>query len=177
MWILFRMGYESMRPRGVTGAEPDHAPDTDLKRIHHALGLPPSSGCSIPRLPCHRRGLGTLRSLDPGRGRGRLVRTSWAARASSGRERRARRGTCGRCVQQGRELRHYPPLRRRLPRLWHGDVLIRLSESGPCGPLPRSLWATTLLCGDANPAVAWGRLDPTVRVRSLWATRQVIVGV
>ena len=37
-----------MRPRGITGAEPDHAPDTDLKRIHHALGLLPSSGCDSP---------------------------------------------------------------------------------------------------------------------------------
>ena len=61
------MGYESMRPRGVTGAEPDHAPDTDLKRIHHALGFLPSSGCDIPRLPCHRRGLCTHRSSDPRR--------------------------------------------------------------------------------------------------------------
>ena len=56
-----------MRPRGVTGAEPDHAPDTDLKRIRQALGLLPSSGCDIPRLPCHRRGLCTRRSSDPRR--------------------------------------------------------------------------------------------------------------
>ena len=49
-----------------------------------------SASCAALRLPCHQRGLGTLRSLDPGRGRARLVRTSWAARASSGRERRAR---------------------------------------------------------------------------------------
>ena len=36
-------------------------------------------------------------------------------------------------------------------------------------PLPSSAETPT-------PPVAWGRLDPSVRVRSLWATTQVIVG-